>query len=223
MDIGAGLQKHLHDAGVSFRRRPHQWGLPLKMRTRLHVGAGGQQRSDELRVPRPGAGHQHGLTAGSTRVRIGPSAQQRISHGRTGVEGSQRQGRHPELVHRIRIGASLDQHGRRVEIVPVRSPVECGRAIRLRRIDVDRLRQQGLHRVPVLPFHRLHESLILRGGQARQEHEGHGDDQRHNGPEAACHNGRDGPEPEPVLVGIGGARLWPCLAGLKACGTAEAD
>ena len=60
------------------------------------------------------------------------------------------------------------------QIVEMHRPVECRRAVALRRVHVDALLQQRLHRLGVPALDRVDETQIARGGEAdarRQQHD----------------------------------------------------
>ena len=129
----------------------------------VDVGAAADERGHRPRVAGARAGHQHGLAVQQRRVRVGAGVEQPLDHRRAAVGAGQMQRRRAAIVGGARARAGADQQIGDREIVAVRRPVQCGRAVAGRRVDVDwgpSGLQQRAHGLDISAFGRLDQALV---------------------------------------------------------------
>ena len=171
--VGSALDKRDDDVRVSLGCRPHQRRLVVRALLRVDVCSLCQQRLHGFRRSGTRTVHEHRLAAQERRVRIRVRRQQLLDHGRAAVRAGQVERRDPDVVRDIHVRAGLNQQLRCIQIVQVHGPVECRRAITLRRIHVGVLFQQVEHGRFVVVLHCLDQPEVAGGGKVhsrRQQH-----------------------------------------------------
>ncbi len=159
-EIGPGLDELLDHLDVTICGRPHQRRLPAPAFLRVHVSAPSDERADSRRLAGTRGGHQHGFSAGERRVRIAAGIEQALDHGGVAVHACERKRRHSIAVRRLHAGAGRDQPTRHLEIVVIGSPVQRGRPICLRDVDVRALVDQLANGAAIHPLHRARQRRI---------------------------------------------------------------
>ncbi len=175
LDVGAALDQRAHGIRLSLGGGPHQGALLVGAFTGIDLGPPRQQCAHRVRIACACAGHQRRHPRGQGRlVGVGAGRQQRLDHGGVAVLTGQGEGRHAVFVRRVRVRASRQKrpHGR--QIVQIGRPMQRRCAIRLRRIDLGALFQQGLDRGRVLPSDRVDQWRVNRragGGRPQAENQ----------------------------------------------------
>ena len=153
MDVRAVRQQDADDVGVGLvvAGRHHQRRLAAPAVPRVRVGPVRQEQRDGPRAAAAGRRHQRRLPRSEReRVRVGAGVQEEAEEAGEGEEadligraplGRAPLGRQPQrsgavAVGRIHVGAGPHEQARRLHVVPVHRPVQRGRAVGRRRVDV---------------------------------------------------------------------------------------
>jgi hypothetical protein len=176
VDVGAAGQKDLDDIRMLLRHGPHQRGLSTRS-ARVYVCTLVDQSRDDVRVAGAGGDHQRRLAAEEREIRIRPGLQKPSDHGRAAVQARIPERRRAEIVGRVHIGARANQQIRTVQRVSVARPVQRGRSIRRRRLDVDTLLEERAQRIGVVVSGGVDQRRpirrVRRSGEEKTNHEGH--------------------------------------------------
>ena len=130
------IDQCLHHAGVPFRGRPHQRGMPAG-RCGVHVRPGCRQPLYDGGAAGPRREHDGRVAGGARSVGIRAGAEQQLDHRQAPVVGRQHQRRHVQVVRRADVSAGRNQARRQVDLVPVRRPGDRGCAVALRGVHID--------------------------------------------------------------------------------------
>ena len=152
--------------------RPHQRGRAAQFLRRVHVGAGGDQQLDGNRVPVARGEHHHHLAVGKALVRIGAGFQQLFDDRRVAIKRCHRERREALPVGGVHLRAGGDEEIGALEVVAIDGPVQRGRAVGLRGVDVGVLLEQRAQRGSVALHHGVGD-ITLAGRAAKPRHTDH--------------------------------------------------
>ena len=130
----------------------------------VYVGASRQQSAHGTNVTSPRASHQRRLAVQQCRVRIRAGREQLLDHDRAAIHAGQVDRGDPGVVGRADPRTRVNQRVCHAHVVEVDRPMEGRRAVPLRRIDVDVLREQGAHRIGIPVLDGVDEAEIAGGG-----------------------------------------------------------
>jgi hypothetical protein len=102
----------------------------------MDIGAMCEEQLHDVESTRPRRGHERCLAQLEGGIRIGARRQEARDHRRGRVHGGQPQGRRPELIGSVDLGARRNQQVRGVEIVAVGGPVKRRGAVALPQVGV---------------------------------------------------------------------------------------
>ena len=131
MEVGAGVEQDAHDVVVALGDRPHERGLTAPRFRRVHGGASRDEVGDDVRVARPGGGHEHGFAFCGGGIGIGAALEERLDDRDAAARGREHQGRDAVTVRGGHVRARADDHRDRRRVVRVDGPVERRRAVGL--------------------------------------------------------------------------------------------
>jgi hypothetical protein len=169
--IRVRLNQRLHNTRVLFRRGPHQCGLILSRLFGIHVGAMNQQHPNRFDTAGVGARHQRRLTGPDWGVGFCAGFQQQVDQCRASVRAGSRKRGHPQIVRRVGIGAGPEQQLRSADIVPMRRPQECRRAVCGSDVYVRIPLEQRSRLLRVLAFCSFDQPEVVASGGRADNHE----------------------------------------------------
>ena len=142
--------------------RPHQRCLMVLALFGIHVGAASQHRVHRGGASGPGAGHQDRLPVQQRRSRVSACRQEAFDHRRAAIGTGEVERGRTQVVGDVRTRTGTDEQIRYGEVIAVRGPMECRRAISLRRVHVDALLHEPAHGGHVPDLDRLNQPQVIR-------------------------------------------------------------
>ena len=131
---------------------------------------------DQLRridAARPRYDHQRGLAVGIRRLDIGSRLEERAEKRRIREHRGFRHRGRAEVVHRFHACARPNQPLHEIDVAVVRGPVQRGRTVGFRGVDVGLLLDQRKRRGAVARLRRVDERGRRKDERNHEEHEGH--------------------------------------------------
>jgi hypothetical protein len=178
--VGAFGEQRLHRGGAAGGRREHQRRLPVRGLRRVGLGAGVEQRGDDLGVARGRGQHERRGAGGGGRFDRRTALQQRRHHRRAPVLGGQVQrGEAADPGRGPRVGAGDQQHLGDFGLALQRRPVQGGHAVALRGIGIGAALEQLAHGSGVAGHRGVGHRAARLGLEQRRGPRRRGDDTHH--------------------------------------------
>ena len=182
VDLGAGANQRLNDVCMILDRRQHQRGLPTEFLRRVHVRARLDEKLHGLEISRPRGQHQWRFALAVRRVGGCSGSEQGVDDWCAADGSGLMERRHSIAAGHIRFRTRRDQCLDRVEVVPMRRPLQRSRTVHVGGVDVGALFDQCLGGRRVLMLHRDDDACVrLRvhtGAETQRGNEARRGDQR---------------------------------------------
>ena len=140
--LRAGAEQRLDHRGMILGGREHQGRLAAEFLGGIRIGARLEEQSDGLHAARSCGQHERCFALAIHRVCRCACTKQRVDDCRAADRGRFVQRRHAIAVRHARPCASGEESLDRVEVVPVRRPLQGSRSINVRRIHIGALFDQ---------------------------------------------------------------------------------
>ena len=180
----ARLEQHARRLRMVLGDRPHQRRLAAQRFRGGRVGARRQQAAHHVDVTDPRRRQQRGNPAHAREIRVRPRLEQQLHHWKTRVERGEGKRRDPMVVRRVHLRAGIQQQPGGLGMIPVGRPVQGGRAVSLRQVDVRSARDKAFGAGQIAQLDGLDQRRFgrrgrggNRGGKPREE-ERHGSEQQ---------------------------------------------
>ena len=169
VDVRAELDQRMDGGRVVLGGGPVQRGLAAPAFPGAEVGAARQQQPQHVDVAGARRRHQHRLALRQGRVRVGAGGEERLDDRRAPAAGGEDEGRYAVAVGGFGVRSRPEQKLRRLDVAPVRRPVQRRRAVGLGGVDVGLALQQGADGVGVRRLRGVDQRQVpARGGRRRQ-------------------------------------------------------
>ena len=165
VDVRAQLDQCVDGGRMVLCRGPVQRRLAAPALPCTQVGAAGQQQSQYVDVAGARRRHQYRLAFRQRGVRVGAGVEERLDDRSVPAASGQNEGRHAVAVGCFRPRARFQEESRRLEVAPVRRPVQGGRPVGLGNVDVYPALQQSANGVGVRCPGRLDQGQVARGSR----------------------------------------------------------